>query len=66
MTRTIPFLLDAIQLFKGRSLSYAGLDVEQIGHVYEPLRKTVHRVADDHPTKRVHQQQKTHLSRFMK
>ena len=45
--RTVLFLLDAIQLFKGRSLSYAGLDVEQIGHVYEGLlEKTVHRVAD--------------------
>ena len=45
--RTVLFLLDAIQLFKGRSLSYAGLDLEQIGHVYEGLlEKTVHRVAD--------------------
>ena len=43
--RTVLFLLDAIQLFKGRSLSYAGLDVEQIGHVYEGLlEKTVRRV----------------------
>lgn len=43
--RTVLFLLEAIQLFQGRSLSYAGLDVEQIGHVYEGLlEKTVRRV----------------------
>jgi hypothetical protein len=43
--RTVLLLLDAIQLFQGRSLSYKGLDVEQIGHVYEGLlEKTVRRL----------------------
>jgi len=35
--RTVLLLLDALQLFKGRKLSYKALDVEQIGHVYEGL-----------------------------
>ena len=33
--RTVLFLLDAVQLFQGRTLSYLALDVEQIGYVYE-------------------------------
>ena len=35
--RTVLLLLEAIQIFKGRTLSYRALDVEQIGHVYEGL-----------------------------
>lgn len=35
--RTVLLLLEAIQTFKGRTLSYRALDVEQIGHVYEGL-----------------------------
>ena len=35
--RTVLFLLEAIQLYKGRTLSYRALDVEQIGYVYEGL-----------------------------
>ena len=35
--QTVLFLLDAIQIFRGRTISYKGLDVEQIGHVYEGL-----------------------------
>jgi len=35
--RTVLLLLDAIQLFEGRTLSYRGLDIEQLGHVYEGL-----------------------------
>ena len=42
--RTVLLLLDAVQLFQGRTLSYAGLDVEQIGYVYEGLlERTVER-----------------------
>lgn len=45
--RTVLLLLEAIQTFEGRSLSYRALDVEQIGHVYEGLlERTVRRVAD--------------------
>lgn len=45
--RTVLLLLDAIQLFEGRTLSYRALDVEQIGHVYEGLlERTVKRVDD--------------------
>lgn len=42
--RTVRLLLDAIQLYQGRTLSYRGLDVEQIGYVYEGLleRTVVH------------------------
>ncbi|WP_211243710.1 hypothetical protein [Paracoccus hibiscisoli] len=36
--RTVLLLLDAIQIFEGRTLSYRALDVEQIGHVYEGHR----------------------------
>lgn len=35
--RTVLLLLEAIQLYEGRSLSYRALDVEQIGYVYEGL-----------------------------
>lgn len=43
--RTVLLLLDAIQKFEGRTLSYRALDVEQIGHVYEGLlERTVERV----------------------
>ena len=43
--RTVLLLLEAIQTFKGRTLSYRSLDVEQIGHVYEGLlERTVEHV----------------------
>jgi hypothetical protein len=35
--QTVLLLLDAVQLFQGRALSYLALDVEQIGYVYEGL-----------------------------
>jgi hypothetical protein len=35
--RTVLLLLNAIQLFEGRTLSYRGLDIEQLGYVYEGL-----------------------------
>jgi hypothetical protein len=35
--RTVLYLLDAVQLFQGRTLSYLALDIEQIGYVYEGL-----------------------------
>lgn len=42
--RTVLLLLGAIQTFRGRTLSYRGLDVEQIGYVYEGLlERTVER-----------------------
>src|SRR5690606_11616883 len=45
--RTVLLLLEAIQTFEGRTLSYRALDVEQIGHVYEGLlERTVSRVDD--------------------
>lgn len=45
--RTVLLLLEAIQTFEGRTLSYLALDVEQIGHVYEGLlERTVKRVDD--------------------
>lgn len=45
--RTVLLLLEAIQTFEGRTLSYRALDVEQIGHVYEGLlERTVERVED--------------------
>ncbi|UVF22801.1 hypothetical protein HPT29_027675 (plasmid) [Microvirga terrae] len=45
--RTVLLLLEAIQTFEGRTLSYRALDVEQIGHVYEGLlERTVKRVGD--------------------
>jgi hypothetical protein len=43
--RTVLLLLEAIQQYQGRSLSYRALDVEQIGYVYEGLlERSVERV----------------------
>lgn len=45
--RTVLLLLESIQTFEGRTLSYRALDVEQIGQVYEGLlERTVERVND--------------------
>lgn len=45
--RTVLLFLDAIQIFRGRTLSYRALDVEQIGYVYEGLlERTVIRSPD--------------------
>jgi hypothetical protein len=45
--RTVLYLLDAVQLFEGRTLSYLALDVEQIGYVYEGLlERTVVRAGE--------------------
>lgn len=45
--RTVLLLLEAIQQFHGRTLSYRALDVEQIGYVYEGLlERTVKRAAE--------------------
>jgi hypothetical protein len=45
--RTVLLLLEAIQQFQGRTLSYRALDVEQIGCVYEGLlERTVKRTAE--------------------
>lgn len=45
--RTVILLLEAIQQFQGRSLSYRALDVEQIGYVYEGLlERTVKRTSE--------------------
>lgn len=45
--RTVLLLLEAIQQFQGRTLSYRALDVEQIGYVYEGLlERTVKRTAN--------------------
>lgn len=45
--RTVLLLLEAIQQFQGRMLSYRALDVEQIGYVYEGLlERTVKRAAE--------------------
>jgi len=45
--RTVLLLLKAIQQFRGRTLSYRALDVEQIGYVYEGLlERTVKRTAE--------------------
>ena len=42
--RTVLLLLEAIQQYQGRTLSYRALDVEQIGYVYEGLlERTVRR-----------------------
>ncbi len=35
--RTVLYLLDAVQVFRGHMLSYLALDIEQIGYVYEGL-----------------------------
>ncbi|RCV86925.1 Eco57I restriction-modification methylase domain-containing protein [Billgrantia montanilacus] len=45
--RTVLLMLDAIQSFKGRTLSYRALDVEQIGHVYEGLLERTVRQVDE-------------------
>jgi hypothetical protein len=45
--RTVLLLLDAIQQFEGRTLSYRSLDIEQMGYVYEGLLdRTVIRTTD--------------------
>lgn len=45
--RTVLYLLDAVQLFQGRTLSYLALDIEQIGYVYEGLlERTVVRASE--------------------
>lgn len=45
--RTVQLLLEAIQQFQGRTLSYRTLDVEQIGYVYEGLlERTVKRIKE--------------------
>ncbi|WP_315783148.1 Eco57I restriction-modification methylase domain-containing protein [Bradyrhizobium sp. SZCCHNPS1003] len=45
--RTVLLLLEAVQLFQGRTLSYLALDVEQIGYVYEGLlERTAVRAAE--------------------
>ena len=45
--RTVLLLLEAIQQFQGRTLSYRALDVEQIGYVYEGLlERTVKRTVE--------------------
>lgn len=45
--RTVLLLLEAIQQYQGRTLSYRALDVEQIGYVYEGLlERTVKRTDD--------------------
>ncbi|HDC4274558.1 TPA: ATP phosphoribosyltransferase regulatory subunit [Enterobacter cloacae] len=45
--RTVLLLLEAIQQFQGRTLSYRALDVEQIGYVYEGLlERTVRRIGE--------------------
>ncbi len=45
--RTVSMLLEAIQQFQGRTLSYRALDVEQIGYVYEGLlERTVKRTTE--------------------
>jgi hypothetical protein len=45
--RTVLLLLEAIQQFEGRTLSYRSLDIEQMGYVYEGLLdRTVIRTTD--------------------
>ena len=45
--RTVLLLLEAIQQFQGRTLSYRALDVEQVGYVYEGLlERAVKRTAE--------------------
>ena len=45
--RTVLLLLEAIQQYQGRTLSYRALDVEQIGYVYEGLlERTVKRTSE--------------------
>lgn len=45
--RTVLLLLEAIQQFQGRTLSYRALDVEQIGYVYEGLLERSVRRTDE-------------------
>lgn len=46
--RTVLLLLESIQMFQGRTLSYRALDVEQIGYVYEGLlERTVKRATEE-------------------
>ncbi|TEH45769.1 Eco57I restriction-modification methylase domain-containing protein [Pseudomonas aeruginosa] len=45
--RTVLLLLEAIQQYQGRTLSYRALDVEQIGYVYEGLLERTIRRADE-------------------
>ena len=45
--RTVLLLLEAIQQFQGRTLSYRALDVEQIGYVYEGLLERTVRRTDE-------------------
>ncbi|SFT79842.1 Eco57I restriction-modification methylase domain-containing protein [Halomonas saccharevitans] len=45
--RTVLRMLDAIQIYEGRTLSYRALDVEQIGHVYEGLLERTVRQIDE-------------------
>lgn len=45
--RTVLLLLEAIQTFEGRTLSYRALDVEQIGQVYEGLLERTVAPVDD-------------------
>jgi hypothetical protein len=45
--RTVMLLLEAIQQFQGRTLSYRALDVEQIGYVYEGLLERTVRRTDE-------------------
>ncbi|ELE6501728.1 Eco57I restriction-modification methylase domain-containing protein [Pseudomonas aeruginosa] len=45
--RTVLLLLEAIQQFQGRTLSYRALDVEQIGYVYEGLLERTVKRADE-------------------
>lgn len=43
--RTVLFLLENVQQYEGRTLSYRALDIEQIGYVYEGLlERTVKRI----------------------
>ncbi len=45
--RTVLLLLESIQQYQGRNLSYRALDVEQIGYVYEGLlERTVKRTSE--------------------
>lgn len=45
--RTVLLLLEAIQQFQGRTLSYRALDAEQIGYVYEGLLERTVRRTDE-------------------
>lgn len=45
--RTVLLLLEAIQQYQGRTLSYRALDVEQIGYIYEGLLERTVKRADE-------------------